>query len=137
MPGSNSMKAGLAAGLVESKHSTAVENDGEGGPGDDPKLTAAKHELEEECQLVGGEWIKLTGDTLLDKYSTTQATVYLNLNASITNNPKPLDAEEDITVMPNVTIAEILGMIVKGEMNCVGGWASLIAIERLRELGEI
>lgn len=137
MPGSNSLKAGIAAGLVESKHSSSDRDGGGDGIGDDQKLTAAMHELEEECHLVGGEWIKLTEDTLLDKYSTTQATVYLNLNAKTTNSPKPLDAEEEILIIPNVTIAEIMDMIAQGEMNCVGGWASLVAIHRLRELGEI
>lgn len=132
------MKAGIAAGLVEDKHIHTNNNNGDDGTGDDSqKLIAAQHELEEECHLVGGEWIKLTDDTLLDKYSSTQATVYLNLNAKVTTNPKPLDAEEEIVIVPNVTIPEILEMIAKGEMNCVGAWACLVAIQRLRELGEI
>ena len=136
------MKYGIAAGLVEDKHihidgEDDDDDDDQDGTGDIQKLIAAQHELEEECHLIGGEWIKLTGDTLLDKYASTQATVYLNLNAKIAANPKPLDAEEEIVIVPNVTIPEILEMIAKGEMNCVGAWACLVAIQRLRELGEI
>ena len=58
MPGANARKIGVAAGLVEEKHS------GEGA--DNAALTAAKFELEEECHLVGGTWLQLTNDTIID-----------------------------------------------------------------------
>jgi len=54
------MKMGVAAGLVEEKHSA-------GGDGtEDVQLIAAKAELEEECHLQGGTWIQLTDDTIMD-----------------------------------------------------------------------
>ena len=137
MPGANALKAGIAAGLVEDKHTTNGDSDDGDETEYDPKLAAAKCELEEECHLVGGTWIQLTDDTIMDKYATTLVTVYLNLNAETAVNPKPLDAEEEISIVPNVTIPEILDMIAKGEMNVVGGWACMVAIQRLRELGEI
>lgn len=123
------MKAGVAAGMVDDKHSD------EGT--DDPILTAAKFELEEECHLVGGTWLQLTDDTQMDKYSSVIVRVFLVLDPLPAINPRPLDDEEDITVMPNVTIPEIHDLIAKGEMNAVGGWACMVAIQRLRELGEI
>lgn len=129
MPGSNSVKYGVAAGLVEDKH-----NGGE----EDPCLIAAKFELEEEAHLVGGTWLQLTdGDSILDKYATTVVRAYLVLDAEKESNPKPLDDEEDITIAPGVSVSSILEMIVEGKMNVVGGWASLLAIQKLRELGEI
>ena len=128
MPGSNSYKYGVAAGLVEQKHNNEEA---------DPCLTAAKFELEEEAHLVGGTWLQLTDDTIMDKYATTVVRVYLVVDAEKAVNPKPLDEEEDITIAPGVTIDEVLGMIAKGEMNVVGGWASLLAISKLREMGEI
>ena len=122
------MKYGVAAGLVEDKHNEE---------GSDPTLTAAKHELEEEAQLVGGTWIQLTDDTIMDKYATTLVRVYLVIDAQKETNPKPLDDEEDIEVVPGITIPEILSLIASGQMNVVGGWASLVAIQKLQELGEI
>lgn len=119
---------GVAAGLVEDKH-----NDGES----DQCLTAAKFELEEEAQLVGGTWLKLTDDTIMDKYATTVVRVYLVIDAQKAENPRPLDDEEDITIASGITVPEILGIMAKGEMNVVAGWASLCAIAKLRELGEI
>lgn len=133
MPGAHAVKAGLAAGLVEEKHNGVQEEES----ADDVMLTAAKFELEEECHLVGGTWLRLTDDTIMDKYATTVVSVYLVLDPQKAVNPRPLDAEEDIVICPNVKVSEILEMIAKGEMNVVGGWASLIAIEKLRELGEI
>jgi len=61
MPAGNAVKYGIAAGLVEDKHKNGTDCD------NDSKLTAAKSELEEECHLVGGTWIQLTEDTLMDK----------------------------------------------------------------------
>lgn len=128
MPGSNSIKYGVAAGLVEDKHTQSDE---------DPKLTAARHELEEECHLVGGKWIQLTDDTIMDKYATTVVNVYLVLDPMKATDPKPLDEEEDIEIVPNVSIKDIFQIIANGNMNVVGGWASLVAIQKLRELGQL
>jgi len=44
--------------------------------------------------------------------------------------------EEDIEIISGVTIPEILQWIRNGEMNLVGGYGCLLAIEKLRELGE-
>ncbi|CAB9523073.1 expressed unknown protein [Seminavis robusta] len=128
MPGPHALKAGVAAGMVETKHEEE---------GVDPILNAAKFELEEECHLVGGTWIRLTDDTNMDKYSTTVVQAFLVLDPDPAVNPKPLDDEEDITIIPNITVPEIYEMIAKGEMNIVGGWTSMVAIQKLRELGEI
>ena len=128
MPGSNSVLHGVAAGLVEDKHNDTA---------DDPCLTAAKFELEEEAQLVGGTWVQLTGDTIMDKYATTAVKAYLVIDAQKATNPRPLDDEEDIAIAEGVTVPEILEMIAKGQMNVVGGWAALCAITKLREMGEI
>jgi hypothetical protein len=144
MPSTHCRMMGLAAGMVEDdKHG----NDGGAGSDettgdyvDDMRLTAAKHELEEECRLVGGTWMRLTEDgVVMDKYSTTRLSVYLVLDPEPVHedDAKPRDAEEDIQVVPGVSIDEIRGMIVAGRMTVVGGWASLLALQKLRELGEI
>ena len=137
MPGCNRAKFGLAAGLVEDKHHESGESTTSGTGSSSPVLTAAQHELEEECHLVGGTWIELTHDTIMDKYSTTVVNAYLVLDPQPAINPKPLDEEEEIVIVPNVSIAEILRMIERGDMNIVGGWGCLLAIQRLRDLGEI
>jgi len=124
MPASNRILWGLAAGLIEEKH------------GHDTEL-AARHELEEECHLKGGKWIPLlTQPAAMDKYATTVIQCYLVIDPEPEMNPKPLDDEEDIEIISGVTIPEILSYVKDGEMNLVGGYGSLLAIEKLRELGE-
>lgn len=124
MPASHRIMFGLAAGLIEDKH------------GHDTEL-AARHELEEECHLKGGKWILLTKvPVAMDKYSTTKMYCYLVIDPEPEDNPKPLDDEEDIDIVSGVTIPEILEWLAHGEMNLVGSWGALLAIEKLRDLGE-
>ena len=125
MPASHRMLYGIAAGLVETdKHGADVE-------------TAARHELEEEAHLTGGTWIPLSKrPSAMEKYSLTNADAYLVLDPVQKENPKPLDDEEDIEIVEGVTIPEIMDRIINGEMNLVSGWGCLLAIEKLRELGE-
>jgi hypothetical protein len=146
MPSTHCRMMGLAAGMVENdKHGNgggagAGSDETTGDYENDMRLTAAKHELEEECRLVGGTWMRLTEDgVVMDKYSTTRLSVYLVLDPEPVHedDAKPRDAEEDIQVVPGVSIDEIRGMIVAGRMTVVGGWASLLALQKLRELGEI
>ena len=127
MPGSNQIMWGLAAGLIEA------------GKHDDNSLIAAQHELEEECHLVGGTYIRLCQHpSAMDKYSLTDIEVYLVLDPEPAgDSPRPLDDEEDIEIVHGVTIPAIMDHIRTGNMNLVSGWGCLLAIEKLRELGEI
>ena len=132
MPGPHRILSGLAAGIIEddtTKHPTP--------------LIAAQYELEEECHLTNGTWYRLTSHESIsipmDKYISTEITPYLVINPEhVTNRPpRPLDYEEDIEIVHGVTPAEIVQMIIEGDFNIVGGWAALLALEKLRELGEI
>lgn len=139
MPSTHCRMMGLAAGMVEDdKHGNGGSD--ESTYEDDMRLTAAKHELEEECRLVGGTWMPLTEHgVVMDKYSTTRLSVYLVLDPESVHadDAKPRDIEEDIQVVPGVSVDEIRDMIVTGRMTVVGGWASLLALQKLRVLGEI
>lgn len=73
----------------------------------------------------------------MDKYVITEITPYLVIDAEHVPNPRPLDDEEDIEIVRGVTAEEILRMIREGDFNLVGGWGALLALEKLRELGEI
>jgi hypothetical protein len=152
MPSTHCRMMGLAAGMVEDdKHGNGGDSDKATGDAesvhdsvgdyeDDMRLTAAKDELEEECRLVGGRWMRLTErGVVMDKYSTTRLSVYLVLDPESVHedDAKPRDLEEDIQVVPGVSAGEIRDMIVTGRMTVVGGWASLLALQKLRELGEI
>jgi len=124
MPATNRVMWGLAAGLIEDKHGQDTE-------------TAARHELEEECHLKGGKWIPLlTQPVVMDKYALTTIQCYLVIDPEPETNPKPLDDEEDIEIKSGVTVPEIMSFIQDGDMNLVGAFGSLLAIEKLRELGE-
>ena len=124
MPASHDILFGISAGLVEKKHNDSV-------------LQAAHDELEEEAHLIGGTWIPLSeSPSAMDKYSLTTVHAFLVLDPIHTKNPKPPDAEEDIEVVSGVTIPEIMRFITTGKMNLVGAWGCMLAIEKLRELGE-
>jgi len=129
-PGPHQYLMGCAAGLIDEcprKH-------------DSNPLTAAVCELEEELHLRGGTWYRLTEPEKtvpMDKYCITQVTPFLVVDPSIVENPRPMDDEEDIEIIEGVTVPEILNMIRTGCMNVVGSWACLLAIEKLREIGEI
>lgn len=127
MPGPHRVLGGLAAGIVEDDKHMSEED-------------AARFELEEECHLGGGTWYRLTDDEVsvpMDKYVVTEITPYLVIDPHHVPNPRPTDDEEDIEIVTGVTAEEIMQMIKKGDMNLVGGWGSLLALHKLRELGEI
>ena len=73
----------------------------------------------------------------MDKYVVTEITPYLVIDPVHVPDPRPLDDEEDIEIVTGVTAEEIVQMIREGDMNLVGGWGSFLALEKLRELGEI
>ena len=73
----------------------------------------------------------------MDKYVVTEITPYLVIDPEHVPDPRPLDDEEDIEIITGITAGEIIQMIREGDMNLVGGWGALLAIEKLRELGEI
>ena len=85
--------------------------------------------------MTGGTWIALCKNpSAMDKYTTTTISCFLVLDPERETNPRPLDAEEDIEIVNNVKIPQILNWIQNGEMNLVGAWGCLLAIEKLREL---
>ena len=73
----------------------------------------------------------------MDKYVITEITPYLVIDAEHVHDPRPLDDEEDIEIIRGVTSDEIIQMIREGDFNLVGGWGALLALQKLRELGEI
>lgn len=137
MPSNHQIMWGLAAGMVEyDKHSINTNTNNI----NDIILNAARHELEEECHLMNGTWIRLTkGDgVVMDKYSTTKLSVYLVLDQIHTNDPKPRDDNEiGMKIHYNITIQQLKSKIWNNAMTVVGSWACLLAMEKLREIGEI
>lgn len=73
----------------------------------------------------------------MDKYVVTEITPYLVIDPHHVPNPRPLDDEEDIEIITGVTVKEIRQMIREGDMNLVGCFGALLALEKLREFGEI
>ena len=130
MPGCHKVLGGLAAGIIETcpdKH-------------DSDPLVAAQHELEEECHLAGGTWYRLTDEGVtvpMDKYVQTKITPYLVVDPAIVEDPRELDEEEEIEIVRGVKPDEIIDMVRAGDMNLVGAWASLLALQKLRDLGEV
>lgn len=132
MPSVNGFLNGLAAGMVEDKHGNETDYDN--------IRTAAMHELEEECRLIGGEWYRLCEPTVMDKYTTTRLSVYLVIDPFEihADEAKPRDeAEEGMEVVKGVTPSKLFRSIQTGSMTVVGAWATQLALNKLRELGEI
>lgn len=96
--------------------------------------------LFQSSHLAGGAWYRLTEEGVsvpMDKYVVTEITPYLVIDPQHVPDPRPLDDEEDIEIVTRVSIEEIVRMIREGDFNLVGGWGALLALEKLRELGEI
>lgn len=131
MPALHQRVLGLAAGMVEEKH-----QDGNGPR--DAQRTAAEQELEEECRRKGGTWYRLTEeDSTMDKYCSTKLGVYLVIDPIPVSQEEalPRDAtEEGMEVVTGITIPELLDLIYNGKLTVVGGWASLLAITKLRAM---
>eukprot|EP00977_Amphora_coffeiformis_P029884 scaffold43245_cov206-Amphora_coffeaeformis.AAC.1 len=134
MPSVHKLTLGLAAGMVEDKHKDDGEEDSIEG---DPVYTAGVHELEEECRLKGGTWYRLCAPTAMDKYATTLISVYLVVD------PLPLDegegkardeTEEGMQVIPGITAVELEEIVTSGGMTVVGGWATQLALSKLRAM---
>jgi hypothetical protein len=136
MPSVHRFLPGLAAGMVEDKHRGSDDE----SESEDPVQTAAVHEMEEECRLQGGTWFRLCEPTIMDKYATTRLSVYLVID------PVPVDeahskardaTEEGMHTVEGVTVDELWEIVASGGMTVVGGWATQMALHKLRELGEI
>ncbi|CAM9739047.1 unnamed protein product, partial [Choristocarpus tenellus] len=125
-PGRESMMHGVVAGMYEVKKHA--------GP-----LEAAKFELEEEAHLTGGTWHSLTESlkttVSADKYSTNEFFCWLCVDPEVTTTPRPLDAEEFIEIERGIALSEAMGMIVRGEMSVVSGFVTMLAMEKLQNLG--
>ena len=90
--------------------------------------------------MAGGTWYRLTGEDVtvpMDKYVQTRITPYLVIDPVIVEDPRELDAEEEIEIVRGVSADEILDMVRGGDMSLVGAWASLLALQKLRDLDEI
>jgi len=137
-PGCHSMLYGPAAGLVEEKHVSDEDNEENASSRDNCEESfwrkAAEWELEEECHLQGGIWHDLGEKTAMDKYVVTKVKPYLVLNPIRVNNPRALDNEEEIEIVSGITIDRVWDMVRNGEMNLVGGWACMLALQKLEEL---
>lgn len=74
----------------------------------------------------------------MDKYVKTEIVPYLVIDPiAVDGDPRPLDLEEDIEILEGISVPRILEMIYEGKMNLTGGWGCLLAIQKLRDLGEI
>lgn len=145
-PGCDEVLYGPAAGLVEKKHELQTSDKDSVDENVAVKQVtkeellwkeAAKWELEEECHLRGGTWYELGEKTAMDKYVVTRVKPFLVLDATHVDDPRPLDIEEEIEIVDGVSVERIWEIINHGEMNLVGGWACLLAIHKLQELGII
>ena len=102
-------------------------------------LECAQFELEEEAHLKATRWIPLLNDDAttvsLDKYSDNKFYAYLAIDGEKVSNPRPIDDEEHITIKPNINYRQLMSLITSGRMNVLSSYASLLAIQKLKELG--
>ncbi len=130
-PGVERLMFGVVAGGFEGhKHSSL--------------LKCAVFELEEEAHLSTNTWIPLlqsgegnleAGSVPFEKYADQFLYPYLALNCEKVLDPKPIDDEEYIVIHNRVSYREIMQMITRGEMNTLSAYTSLLAFNKLREMG--
>jgi hypothetical protein len=109
-------------------------------------------ELEEECHLAGGTWHRLVdelestsstntgralGGVYVGKYENTEMVPYLVVNPVLVASPRPCDANEEIEIVNHISAQTLRNMVATGQMTVVGSWVALLALEKLRQLGEI
>lgn len=125
MPAKLQSALGLAAGMVE---------------GNDGWIQAARRELAEEARLQGGDWYQLCVPTVIDKYATTKLTAFLVVDPTaipVEEHPARDESEHGMEVVENVSVAELYEYLEAAEFTVVGGWAVQLALNKLRELGQV
>jgi hypothetical protein len=125
-PGIEKALYGTVAGMYEDhKHSDPLE--------------CAQFELEEEAHLRSSKWIPLLNNdnatVSLDKYSDNKFHAYLAIDCEKVANPREIDEEEYIVIKDNISYNELMQLISSGQMNVLSSYASLMAIQKLKELG--
>jgi hypothetical protein len=67
--------------------------------------------------------------------ATRCVSVYLVIDPVPEPAPRPLDAEEFIEIERGVPAAEVVRRVFAGELNVFSGYACLMALHRLKEMG--
>ena len=124
-PGIHEVKSGIPGGLYEQhKH--------------DDLMNAARDELNEEAGLIGGTWFALAPEGIpQDKYSRNRLHPYLVIDSSIDLDPRAQDDTEQIEVEHGVSLDEAKRRLFAGEMPAPAAMVTLMAIDKLRELGYV
>ena len=122
-PGVHAIKSGIPGGLFEErKHQNLLD--------------AARHELNEEAGLKGGTWIALAPEGVpQDKYSRNRLHPYLVIDATVDPNPRSQDETEQIQVEHGVSLREARRRLLAGDMPAPAAMVTLMALDKLRELG--
>lgn len=124
-PGVHDTKSGIPGGLFEARKHADL-------------LNAARDELNEEAGLMGGTWFALAPEGIpQDKYSRNRLHPYLVIDPAIDPNPRQQDDTEHIQVEHGVSIAEAKRRLFAGDMPAPAAMVTLMAIDKLRELGYI
>ena len=102
-------------------------------------LESAQFELEEEAGLRSMEWVPLLRDDLtaapFDKYSNNSFFPFLALDCEEVAHPRPMDDEEHITVLRNVSHGQLMEWLCAGRINVLSSYTALLGVRKLREMG--
>ena len=116
-PGERQLKYGLVAGAFE--HKTLED--------------CVRAELSEEAHLKNGNLTKL-GSFAIDKYTTGYFHGFLCVDPVPDPEPAPRDHEELIDIVHGVTLTDLRGLLLEGQLNVPSTAFALLAIDKLREL---
>jgi hypothetical protein len=124
-PGVHDTKSGIPGGLYEERKHEDL-------------LNAARDELNEEAGLMGGTWFALAPEGIpQDKYSRNRLHPYLVIDPAIDPNPRRQDETEKIQVEHGVSLSEARRRLLAGDMPAPSAMVTLMAIDKLRELGYV
>ncbi|KAI8369400.1 uncharacterized protein BYT42DRAFT_503340 [Radiomyces spectabilis] len=100
------------------------------------RSVTAQHELSEEAQLTGGEWICLLPEDQPDgiselKWGKNRFVPYLCINPHADANPRQRDLEECIEIVDNVSTRDLKTFITKGHVMLPSVQTAWMALEYL------
>ncbi len=122
-PGVHDVKSGIPGGLYEERKHQDL-------------LSAARDELNEEAGLMGGTWFALAPEGVpQDKYSRNRLHPYLVIDSTIDPDPRGQDDTERIEVEHGVPLEEAKRRLLAGDMPAPAAMVTLMALDKLRELG--
>lgn len=92
--------------------------------------SACSNERSKFDQNSGGSNFSIS----VDKYSDNMLYPYLAVDCKTVLNPRPLDMDEYIEIVPNVTYKQLMKLLSTGQLCVFSSYITLMSLRKLEEL---